>query len=207
MNFRDLKVVAIGAHPDDVEYGCYTVLSRCYEPVMVNLTRGEHGGEHNIREKESRATAELLNARLIQLTLEDTNINLREAATALEKIIRDERPDVVLTMTEPDLHQDHVTVAKATTIALREYEGLVLGYQTPSNIVTFQPDIYFEISNDEFLAKMQALRVHATQSNRRYLGEDALRSVSRFWATATRTEFEYVEAFKILRWVVPLSER
>ena len=65
-----LDILAIGAHPDDVELGCSGTLAKEINQGksvgILDLTRGELGtrGNAEIRDKESASAAKILNVKL-----------------------------------------------------------------------------------------------------------------------------------------------
>ncbi|MGD2114861.1 MAG: bacillithiol biosynthesis deacetylase BshB1 [Acidobacteriota bacterium] len=110
-----LDVLAIGAHPDDVELGCggtLAVLARAGRRVgILHLTRGEAGTRGTVAERraEAEAAAEALGAAELQF-LDCGDGALRhgtEEEDALIRVLRRLRPEVVLGPTPSDRHPDH----------------------------------------------------------------------------------------------------
>jgi bacillithiol biosynthesis deacetylase BshB1 len=110
-----LDVLAIGAHPDDVELSCGgTVLKlskRGYKVGIVDLTEGELGtrGTREIRAREADAAAKILGVSAREnLQIPDGNIaSTPENRLKLVEVIRRFRPDVILFPYEIDRHPDH----------------------------------------------------------------------------------------------------
>ena len=130
-----LRLLALGAHPDDIEFGCGGVLlveaARASEIALLVCSRGEAGshGAPNEREDEARKAANLLGASLRFLEmggdchLEASSVN----QIALARQIRLTRPDVLLSPTGvSDQHPDHVVVSQMARQAARlaRYGGL-----------------------------------------------------------------------------------
>ena len=122
------KILAIGAHPDDIEFGCGGVLlaeaARGHKVGLVICSRGESGsnGTPGDREAESRAAAGLLDATIRFLNLGgDAHIEKSVPnAIAIARCIRSVRPDVVLApTTSVDQHPDHATVGALCRDAVR----------------------------------------------------------------------------------------
>jgi bacillithiol biosynthesis deacetylase BshB1 len=126
-----LDVLAIGAHPDDVELGCggtLAVLAQQGRRVgIVHLTRGERGtrGTAAEREDEARAAAAALGAVELEfLDCGDGALRTGEAEEdALIGLLRAFRPDLVLGPTPRDRHPDHGR-AHALVEAACFYAGL-----------------------------------------------------------------------------------
>jgi LmbE family N-acetylglucosaminyl deacetylase len=125
---RKLRVVCVGAHPDDPESGCGGTLARYaergHEVTIVYLTRGEKGipGKSNqkaaaIRSAEAEAACKILGANPVFAGQIDgaTEVN-PDRALALAALIRAEQPAVVLTHWPIDTHPDHQV---ASLLALR----------------------------------------------------------------------------------------
>ncbi len=129
------SILAIGAHPDDVEFGCGGILCREAERGsrihLLVCSRGESGsnGSAEERVKESEAAARLLGASLQFLELGgDGRIeNARRCSVAVARCVRELRPDVVLAPSlEENQHPDHAAVGQIARDAARlaRYAGL-----------------------------------------------------------------------------------
>jgi len=111
-----LDVLAIGAHPDDVELACGGTLLKLtamgYRVGVMDMARGEMGtrGSAEIRAREAEAASKEL--RLVvrdNLELPDGHIWLNEESrVAMVRKIRKYRPRVILTHYWEDPHPDHV---------------------------------------------------------------------------------------------------
>lgn len=117
-------VLAIGAHPDDVEIGVGGLLAAHRaagdKVVILTLSRGARGGEVDSREHESLAAAEILGARLFLEDLEDTRISdVDPTVGIIERVVAEVSPTVVYTHSVHDRHQDHRAVHQAASVATR----------------------------------------------------------------------------------------
>ncbi len=105
-----MKVLAIGAHPDDLEILCGGTLARYAregaEVTMCSVANGNRGSfVHSreeiaaIRAREAAASAELLGARYVTLGVGDTELNAADETQrlAVTELIRSVDPDVVIT--------------------------------------------------------------------------------------------------------------
>ncbi len=115
-----LDLLAIGAHPDDIELSCGGILAKSAElghnTGVLDLTRGEKGtrGNKEIRQKECDEAAKILNLK-IRLNMEwpdasihDTEKNRKELAY----VIRILRPKLVITHHWNCRHPDHIGASK-----------------------------------------------------------------------------------------------
>ena len=178
-----VDVLAVGAHPDDVELGCGGLLcvlkDRGYRFAIVDLTAGERGsrGTREERAREAKAAAELLGASgreclgLPDAAVEDTPAAVRGMVEALRKW----RPKLVVSMHPGDRHPDHAAcariVARAVFLAaLRNVEaegephrvGRVIRY---SRHPWFVPRFVVDIS-EVVDRKLAAARCYASQFTR-----------------------------------------
>ncbi|HZW78735.1 MAG TPA: bacillithiol biosynthesis deacetylase BshB1 [Flavobacteriaceae bacterium] len=120
-----LDILAIGAHPDDVELSCGATLAKevaAGKSVgILDLTRGELGtrGSAELRDEEGAKAAAILGAKFrINLRFSDGFL-VNNAASQLEiiKIIRKYRPEIVLCNAVDDRHPDHGRAAKIVSDA------------------------------------------------------------------------------------------
>lgn len=195
------RVLAIGAHPDDVEIGCGGRLAQHVlegdEVTILTLTGGAAGGEVGDRQRESRAAASLLNAELFEGGLPDTALSSgAETISVIERIIRQVQPDVVYTHSSHDTHQDHRAAHEASMVAARRV-GSVLCYQAPSATTGFTPAHFVDVEST-LSAKLAAIRCYASQVRKcDYLDEELLTATARYWARFTNVR--YAEAFEVVR--------
>ncbi len=128
-------LLAFGAHPDDIEFGCGGVIARethAGRPVhLVVCSRGEAGtnGTPAQRTREAKAAAKILGATIEFLHLDgDAHLEIRAAhALRLASIIRRVRPGIVLAPTlEQNQHPDHWRLSTLVRDAARlaRYGGL-----------------------------------------------------------------------------------
>ena len=126
-----VDVLAIAAHPDDVELTCGGTLAGLRAQGrkfgIVDLTRGELGtrGSDAIRRKEAERAAEILGAEFREtLDFGDGRISgTREQELSVVDLIRRERPRLILTSYPEDRHPDHARAGRLVT-DLAFYAGL-----------------------------------------------------------------------------------
>lgn len=182
---RQKRVLAIGAHPDDVEIGCGGALAKHRADGdllhILTLSLGSAGGDANVRLREALQAAKLLDATIEFGDLRDTHISEgTETIDLIQAAIRNFRPTHVYTHSLEDTHQDHRAAHMATLTAARGVPN-VYCYQTPSSTVEFRPNRFVDIS--KFIeAKLCAIGAHKSQVDRSAsLGEDVIVSTARYW--------------------------
>ncbi len=163
------RVLAIGAHPDDVEIGCGGALVKhhIHGDILhiLTLSRGAAGGDVNQRAIEANRAAELLGAKLQLGNLQDTRISGGvETIDIIQAAIRELRPTHVYTHCEEDTHQDHRAVHAASLVAARGVPN-VYCYQAPSSTVEFRPNRFVDVT--EFIKrKIEAIDAYKSQVER-----------------------------------------
>lgn len=198
-----MNVIAIGAHPDDIEYGCYGTLMKHKREgdkiAFIVLSRGEKAGDKEIRKKEAAESAKKIGAKLYLFNYPDTNIpQTHEVIEKLEKIIEEFKPQRIYTHSTKDTHQDHRTVAYATLAAAR-FIPEIFCYESPSLYLNFQPNYYVDISN--FIdGKIEDLNTFVTQNSKDYMKINAIKGLAQFRGLVTSVKYaEAFEAIKILK--------
>ncbi len=120
-----LDILAIGAHPDDVELGCGATIAKEIakgkKVGILDLTRGELGtrGTADIRDQEAANAAKILGV-VMRENLEFSDgffVNNAESQLEIIRVIRKYRPDIVLCNAVDDRHIDHGKGSKLTSDA------------------------------------------------------------------------------------------
>ena len=218
-----MRVLAVGAHPDDLELLCGGTLARYvqegYEVVMCNATLGDRGSfEHTseeiagIRLAEARHAAELAGATHVTLGLSDAEVNAgdRDQVLAVVDLVRDVRPDVILTHSPNDYMSDHNELSKLVfgasfhaTLPLLETGKPHHGAVTPIYFMDtvmglgFEPVEYVDVT-ETIATKVAMLEAHQSQLTwlRDHDGVDVveqMRTVTRF--RGQQCGVEYAEGF------------
>jgi LmbE family N-acetylglucosaminyl deacetylase/CheY-like chemotaxis protein len=194
-------VLAIGAHPDDVEVGAGGTLlghvAQGHEVSILVLTGGETGGIPAERAREAGRAAELMGVRLFHVNLADSSVSEGGATIGeITRVIEELSPDTIYTPSGHDLNQDHRNVHHATSVAAQRVPR-VFCYQSPSSTVEFRPTRFVPV--DEFMdRKLAVIRSYTSQvKQRRYLDAELLRATSRYWSRYGHSRF--VEPFEVAR--------
>lgn len=180
------RVLAIGAHPDDVEIGVGGLLAahaRAQDEITIlTLSRGARGGDADSRQNESLASADMLGARLFLKDLVDTEISGGGSTVRIiEEVVQEIQPTIVYTHSSHDRHQDHRAVSEATIVATRRV-GTVACYQSPSSTIDFRPTRFVRIDNflDDELRLLE--RFGSQTASRDYLEPEFVTATARYWS-------------------------
>ena len=179
-------VLAIGAHPDDVEIGAGgTLLAHRVAGdtvAILTLSRGARGGDQAQRARESAEAAGVIGARLYLDDLEDTRIAEGDPTiTAIYRVVAEVQPTVIYTHSLHDVHQDHRNVHRAAMVACRRV-GRVYCFQSPSATVDYRPT-HFVAVDDYIERKLKAIDAFGSQTGvRDYLEPGLITSTARYWS-------------------------
>ena len=180
-----IDILAIGAHPDDVELGCSGTIAKEIannkKVGILDLTKGELGtrGSAEIREKEANDAAKILNVAFREnLNFKDGFFkNDQEHQLKLIQVIRKYKPDIILCNAIDDRHIDHPRGAKLVIDScflsglkkiITEYNNKEQEPWRPLNIYHYiqwknlKPDFVVDISNF-FEVKIKAVKSFKSQ--------------------------------------------
>lgn len=182
---RPRRVLAIGAHPDDLELACGGTLAKLadsgHEVHALVLSQGEGGGDRAHRAEEAHRGGALLGVASVQVRdFADTRLAQDPTAlvTAIEEVVNRVNPDIILTHSANDQHQDHQAVHVATLRAARQSSS-ILCYESPSATPDFRPSVFIDI-DDYVEAKVAAVAAHRDQLRKPYMTPDRLRGIATF---------------------------
>jgi len=162
-----MNILAVGAHPDDIEVGCGGTLikyaQRGHNIFLLLISKGEMGGEAEVRYKEQMKAAEIIGARdVFWGGFTDTELLDRgnEIIHTVEGYIKEIQPSFIFVNFFDDTHQDHRTVNRSVLSAAR-YVRNVMFYEVPTTN-SFTPNVFVDIASVLDL-KLEALKAHASQ--------------------------------------------
>lgn len=198
-----MKILAFGAHPDDLEIGVGGVLRKYVEKghevhsIIVTIPNNKE-----IRWKEAEKAASTLGVKLSILDIEPNDIVFsRNLVKECDRVISDFRPDAVFTHWNHDSHQDHVSVSNSVIAASRKNEFSLYMYEqtVPGGIVPygFRTQMFVDIS-DVMDKKIESTLAHESQ-----VREDVKQWVDGIKGRALyrgrQINVEYAEAFEVVK--------
>ena len=198
-----MNILAIGAHPDDIELGCGGLLLKAsrqdhHNIFMYTLTRGGASGDPEERTKELLQSAKFIGAKRLWIdNFEDTKLSLSsDLINHIEFFIKKADPDIVLTHSLGDTHHDHRAIA-ASTMEAGRFVPNILAYEIP---VTrdFKPQVYYDIS-DVINGKIELINIFLSQRSKSFLQSNAIRGLAQYRALQSRFDnsVSCVEAFEV----------
>lgn len=173
-----LKIVCIGAHPGDPEFGCGGTLAKYsdsgHDITIVYLTRGEASDESKSHEEmaklrtgEAEVSCKILKAKTVFVGQIDGDTFLNKAANGrMTEIIKGLNPDVIFSHWPLDTHPDH-QVAAMLTLNAWQYTGrkahlYFYEVDTGGQTMAFYPTDYVDIT-DVHERKKAIMFAHKTQ--------------------------------------------
>ncbi|MEO8699118.1 MAG: PIG-L deacetylase family protein [Kofleriaceae bacterium] len=196
------RVLAFGAHPDDLEVGAGGLLARLsQEGAEVTMAVVSVPNNVEMRRKEAQAGADIIDADVHILfegearRVED--IPMHELVRRFDMVVGDVRPDLVITHSAYDLHWDHGLVNRATVSALRRTPCDLLAFLSSPEMNAQSRGIgqcFADISKTIDI-KIRAIEAHQSQVAK--LDLESSRDLAR--AMGRISGYEYAEAYEALR--------
>ena len=199
-----MKILAIGAHPDDIELGCGGLLIKAarqgHDVHMYSLTRGEASGDPNQRSKELMQSAKFIGAKNLWIdNFDDSKLSVSsDLINHIEYFINKVDPELIITHSHGDVHHDHRAIALATVEAGR-FISNILSYEIPLT-KNFTPQVFFDIT-DVIDDKIELIKIFWSQQNKLYLKAQGIKGLSEYRALQSRlnSTVDHVEAFEVLK--------
>jgi LmbE family N-acetylglucosaminyl deacetylase len=197
-----VNVLAIGAHPDDIELGCGAALlahrRAGHAVTMLVMTAGLGPAEQRARPEEQEEAAALLQAGLVWGGFEDGRVPPDgPTIQVIEDTITRTGAEVIYTHAAGDSHQDHRAVAAATAAAARRAQR-VLCFESPTTL-GFSPTHFVDVDG-LVEAKLGLIRAHLSQVMKNGLVDlEAVEAQARFRGFQARVR--HAEAFEATRFV------
>jgi LmbE family N-acetylglucosaminyl deacetylase len=206
---RPLSLLAVGAHPDDIEIGA--------GGTLLSLTDSRIGGLQARyvvltgapdRQLEARHAAHQflpgadLTVELLDLPEGRLPANWDRVKEALEQVARSCTPDLIIAPSRDDAHQDHRTIAEIVPTVFRDQ--LYLAYEIPKwDGDLSRPSMYFPLAPEMAQRKVELLtKCFPSQQKRDWWGDEVFLGLARLRGMECRAP--YAEAFmctkSLIRW-------
>jgi len=183
------RILAVGAHIDDVEIGCGGTLLKHKEQgdyICVAAVKADcpDGGDSKLRQEEQVVAAELIGSDLIMLP---GNISITDIVNKLDKI----NPTIIYFPYKIDHHQDHYRAFQAAMATGRRPDVGLFGYLVTTSY-EYYPN-YFSIIDIE--KKKKLVSIFKTQIERKDRYVDMFVNQNRFFGTLVDEDGIYAEGF------------
>ena len=194
------RVLALGAHADDIEIGCGATLlawTRAYPLDVTWVVLGADG----VRETEARRSAEAFlrgaeKSSVVCHAFRDGFFPYvgGEVKDVFEGLKSEVEPDVILTHTRDDLHQDHRLVCELTWNTWRDH--LILEYEIPKYDGDLgAPNVFLPVTKEDAHEKVRLLATFESQRTKHWFDEELFLGIMRIRGVEARSPTGYAEAF------------
>jgi len=184
----DEIILMIGAHPDDIEFGCGAIISKLKNKkriICLTLSKMTNHKRTIFLVDEHRKSMEFLGITKENDLIMDFEERMfyerrQDICDVMYDIYKQFNPSIIFCHpVYSDLHQDHEIVAKECLRIFRE--TTVFGYQNlPRYYYNYSPNVFFEVSKKDVYNKTKALEMYETYKDKNYfnpkLVESQLRS-------------------------------
>ncbi len=210
--FYDKKILCISSHMDDVEFGCGGLIKSLESKAEIYVLVLSKDRKNSIGEvQEIRDIGEQYAALQI-LGVEKGNVFISEGIPGqlfpeyrqkiLEEMYRigsQIKPDIIITPSMNDVHQDHRTVCSSAQKAFKRKTRLA--YEIVNASEGFVPTLFLEITKKALKAKIKAIQCYKSQQNPAitsadYFDKEAIESLAR--VRGVRMGVQYAESFEVM---------
>lgn len=170
----ELRLLAVGAHPDDIEIGAAALVSKAVglgiETHFLVLT--DDMEDRGARRTEATLAAEALGVprdHVLFAGLRDGRLRAESRSVSrVRELISGHglKPSLIVTHTTADSHNDHVEANRIAHAAFRECVFLHYSVHLSREQQPFAPRIFVEVSREKLEAKSRALALHDSQRSR-----------------------------------------
>ena len=198
LNFN--KVLCLGAHPDDVEYGMLGSMCKFTDTEFDILVLSEGGdfdkstGKDRQKECQSiwnkiqNVNGGFTNIKHVVNHQEDEWVNILESGGHVS-----EDYDCIFTLPNEDSHFEHRIVNGMTPALVRHKKIGIISYRTPSTLDSWIPNFYVEIDLEE---KIEHLKEFGSQLSKPYFSENSFKSFHSNYQCFKKS-MKYVELFRV----------
>jgi LmbE family N-acetylglucosaminyl deacetylase len=208
--FSPKRVLVLAPHTDDAELGCGGTMARWIDDGAEMFTAVFSIAEASLppgspRDRLKSECNEALdqigvptgNRAIYNYPVRELGYHRQEVLDHMIGLARDVHPDVVLTPSGADLHQDHNVVYQESLRAFRHLT--IMGYELPWNHITFSTHAFVVLSEDHMLRKWKALMKYDSQIElqRPYFTYEAIEAMAR--VRGMQVKSTYAEAYEMIR--------
>ena len=202
------KVLLLSAHTDDFEFGCGATVSRlirqnceiysavfsiCEESVPKGMAKDTLLKEMQNSAKHFGLNEE--NIRVFKFPVRKFPEFRQDILEEMVKLQKEIKPDLVLTSSRDDIHQDHQVICNESIRAFRY--STILGYELPWNHLSFTNSALIEVEKVDLDVKAAAIAEYKSQNFRHYSNKDFFLSHAQLRGAQNKTK--YAEAFEFIK--------
>lgn len=177
-------ILMIGAHPDDIEFGCGAIISKLKNKnriICVTLSKMKNHKRTKQLIKEHKKSMKILgipDSNDIVKDFEERRFHRdrQKICDLLYQLNEKYHPSIVFSHpVYSDMHQDHEVAAKETLRIFRE--TTVFGYQNqPRYYYEYYPNVFIQVSESDSINKAKALKCYKTYKDKNYFDLELIRN-------------------------------
>jgi LmbE family N-acetylglucosaminyl deacetylase len=208
---RPFRVLCLGAHADDIEIGCGGTMLKLVAHGRDLIVHWVVFSGRTLRAEEARKSAERFLGnhctKIVDVLDFQDGIFPHETPrikAAFEKIKGAASPDLILTHSMQDAHQDHAVIASLSHNTFRNH--LVFGYEIPKYDGDLgRPNAYVHLT--EAVARRKAEAIYAafpSQRHRQWFSPETFLSLARIRGIECNAPDGFAEAFTASKMVIDI---
>jgi len=209
MNFNEKNVLILSPHTDDGELSAGGTITRCIEECAdvyyVAFSSCEKsvpkGYDCNILQHECIAATHELgipknNIQFFNYEVRDFPLHRQEILEDMIHLHSEIQPDIVITPSSFDVHQDHHVIHMESVRAFKK-DATILGMEHPWNNLTFKNDVTITLSKEQLERKISALKQYVSQNTKDYFSSEYITALAR--TRGLNVYSGYAEVFECIR--------
>ena len=202
--FKGKKILLVGSHPDDLEFGCGATLSQIKNEdvrCVIFSDTTNLNGELILKELENSLSGVYgVNFTLMRNIKNMNFVNQEvEIKQKLYDMKNEFKPDIILSASRKSHNPDHRVLGESVLSVFQEQT--VLFYEVVRGDYEFQPNFYNEVSEEDAEIKQDAIRQYITQTKKRDYAKSSI-ILSQLIFRGSQILKRYAEAFEVGRIVV-----
>lgn len=205
-NFK--KILILSSHVDDSEFGCGGAISKFIEQgsevVCIAFSPAKEsivGPDKDITTREFIKAMGVLGIKdyhILTFPVRKFPIYRQTILNTILSYKKRYNPDLVLTHSTFDIHQDHEVICQETIRAFKHTS--LLGYELPWNNLTFNNQCFIDISEKNLAYKIAAIACYKSQKDRPYANPEYTEALAT--TRGTQINKRYAEVFEVIRWII-----
>lgn len=201
--FKDKKILIVGAHPDDIEFGMGATLNQLDKDnilVVVFSDTVNLNGESIINELSNSMNLYGLSFRLFKKFENMNFVNQeREIKQELFNIKNEFKPDIIFSTSRRSFNPDHQVLGTSCLNVFQEQT--VLFYEVIRGDYEHIPNFYNRVSEDDMCKKIQSIMQYITQTKKRNYAKSNIIQ-SQLVYRGSQCGVDLAEAFEVGRIVI-----
>jgi len=199
--FKDKKILIIGAHPDDLEFGCGAILNQLKKNtnvIMIFSDTVETNGYGIIKELKESMKVYGLHGNLRNFNNMNFIAEQKKIKQELWDLKKDFKFDIIFSPSPRSFNPDHRVLGESCLSVFQEQT--ILFYEILRGDYDFRPKLYIKVSRDDMDRKQQALLCYKTITNKHYSNPESIVGLAIF--RGCQVNSDYAEAFEIGRMIL-----